>query len=242
MLLNMKKKSSKTSAPKQLRPKLPIINDGALAKESWKIFQIMAELVDGYERLYPIKPSVSIFGSARINKNNKYYALAQSIAKKLSDAGFSVVTGGGGGIMEAANFGAYQGKSYSVGLNIILPQEEQSNNYQDISIQFRHFFTRKVLFVKYATAYIVLPGGFGTLDELAEILALVQTKKTKAIPIILVCKDYWEGLITWFKERLVSENMIDRKDLNLFQIVDNANQVLNCVTKFYNRSITNPTS
>lgn len=229
----MNKKSIKTAVIKKTRPKLPIVNDAELAKESWKIFQIMSEFVDGYERLHHIQPSVSIFGSSRTNKNNKYYPLAQSIAKKLSNAGFSIVTGGGGGIMEAANLGAYQGKSYSVGLNIILPQQEIPNDYQDISLRFRHFFTRKVLFVKYATAYIFLPGGFGTLDELAEILALVQTNKTKSIPIILVCKNYWQGLINWFIERLVAEKMIDSKDLNLFQIVDTPKQVLDCVNKFY---------
>lgn len=224
---------------KKSRPKLPLINDATLATESWKIFQIMSEFVDGYEKLSYIQPSVSIFGSSRINKNNKYYSLAQTIAKKLSNAGFSIVTGGGGGVMEAANLGAYQGKSYSVGLNIILSPQEKPNDYQDISLQFRHFFSRKALFVKYATAYVFLPGGFGTLDELTEILALIQTNKAKLAPIILVCKDYWQDLISWFEKRLMAEKMIDKKNLNLFQILDDPNQVLNYISKFYTQLVKN---
>ncbi len=228
----MKKKSIKAN----LTTKNPTIGYGGdleLCQESWKIFKIISEFVQGYQELYQIKPAVSIFGSARTKKHHKYYKLAKSIANKLSNSGFSVITGGGGGIMEAANLGAYQGKSASVGLNIILPQPEKFNNYQNISIKCRHFFIRKVFFVKYATAYIVLPGGFGTLDELSEILALVQTNKTKRIPIILVCKDYWQGLINWFKERLVVEKMIDPKDLNLFTILDDPDEILDQVNNYY---------
>ncbi|MFA5531551.1 MAG: LOG family protein, partial [Thiohalomonadaceae bacterium] len=152
---------------KHRHPGMTPIDDSMLTRESWKIFQIMAEFVEGFERLARIRPSVSIFGSARMKPDHPYYQLTEAIARQLSDAGFSVVSGGGPGIMEAANKGAYAGKSPSVGLNIQLPHEQSGNPYQDISLSFRHFFARKVMFVKYATAYVVLPGGFGTLDELA---------------------------------------------------------------------------
>ena len=184
---------------KQLHPGMLPVNDTHLSRESWKIFQIMAEFVEGFERLARIKPSVSIFGSARTPPDSPDYLLAEDIARALSNAGFSVVSGGGPGIMEAANKGAQQGCSPSIGLNIQLPNEQFGNPYQDISLSFRHFFSRKVMFVKYAAAYVVLPGGFGTLDELAEILTLVQTGKTRRIPIILVNRPFWEGLIEWFK-------------------------------------------
>ena len=183
-------------------PGLSPINDSMLTRESWKIFQIMAEFVEGFERLAKIRPSVSIFGSARTPVDHPYYKLTEEIARELSDAGFSVVTGGGPGIMEAGNKGGYEGKSPSIGLNIELPFEQSGNPYQDISLSFRHFFSRKVMFVKYATAYVVMPGGFGTLDELAEILTLIQTKKTRKIPIILVHRPFWEGLLSWFQETL----------------------------------------
>ncbi|MCG7899113.1 MAG: TIGR00730 family Rossman fold protein, partial [Candidatus Thiodiazotropha weberae] len=160
--------------------------EGQLTRESWRVFQIMAEFVEGFEQLAQISPSVSFFGSARTPRDHPHYALAEEIARLLSDSGFSVVSGGGPGIMEAANKGAFEGKSTSIGLNIQLPMEQSGNPYQDISLNFRHFFARKVMFVKHASAYVVLPGGFGTLDEMAEILTLVQTGKTRKIPIILV--------------------------------------------------------
>ena len=171
------------------------MDDTMLTRESWKIFQIMGEFVEGFERLARIKPSVSIFGSARIPPESPTYQLAEKIARELSDAGFAVVSGGGPGIMEAANKGAFGGKSPSIGLNINLPHEQTANAYQDVSLYFRHFFSRKVMYDKYASAYVVLPGGFGTLDELAEILTLVQTNKTRRIPIILVGSAFWKGLL-----------------------------------------------
>lgn len=222
------------------RPTMPSINDSMLTRESWKIFQVMAEFVEGYERLVHIKPSVSIFGSARCKPTDPYYKLALEIARQLSNAGFSVVTGGGPGIMEAANKGAYQGSSFSVGLNIVLPAEESSNEYQDISLRFRHFFTRKVMFVKYAAAYIVLPGGFGTLDELAEILALIQTEKTRKIPIILVKKDFWANLLNWFQDTLVTEKMIDAKDLDLYQLLDTPEEVVQAIQTYYQEHSIDP--
>jgi len=184
-----------------------------LSRESWKIFQIMAEFVEGFERLEQIHPSVSIFGSARTPAGHPYYVMAERIARLLSDAGFSVVSGGGPGIMEAVNKGAHAGKSPSVGLNIVLPHEQTSNAYQDIGLTFRHFFARKVMFVKYASAYVVLPGGFGTLDELMEIMTLIQTGKSRRIPVILVYAPFWKGLLSWFRDTLVPEGTISAADL-----------------------------
>ncbi|MCK8515229.1 TIGR00730 family Rossman fold protein [Methylonatrum kenyense] len=209
------------------------INDSMMTRESWKIFQIMAEFVEGFERLAHIKPSVSIFGSARTSTDHPYYQLAEDTAKQLSDAGFSVVSGGGPGIMEAANKGAQAGKSISIGLNIQLPMEQAGNPYQDIGLNFRHFFSRKVMFVKYASAYVVLPGGFGTLDELAEILTLVQTGKTRRIPIILVHSEFWGGLLDWFRDRLVAEGMIDAEDQELFKLVDDPKDVVDAIFDHY---------
>ena len=218
---------------KAKHPGLSPINDTMLTRESWKIFQIMSEFVDGFERLARICPSVSIFGSARTAPDHPYYQLTVDISRTLSNAGFSVVSGGGPGIMEAANRGAYEGKSPSIGLNIQLPHEQSGNTYQDISLSFRHFFSRKVMFVKYAAAYVVMPGGFGTLDELAEILTLVQTKKTRKIPIILVHAPFWEGLIDWFKTRLVEEKTIDPEDLDLISILDKPDDILEAIFSHY---------
>ena len=221
---------------KSTHPGMNPINDSMLSRESWKIFQIMAEFVDGFERMARVKPSVSIFGSARTAPEHPHYKLATDIARELSDAGFSVVSGGGPGIMEAANKGAFEGKSPSIGLNIQLPHEQAGNPYQDISLSFKHFFSRKVMFVKYASAYVVMPGGFGTLDELAEILTLVQTKKSRRIPIILVHRPFWEGLLNWFATTLVDEGTINKEDLNLIQIIDEPKQIVNAIFAHYETS------
>lgn len=218
---------------KYKHPGMLPINDTSLTRESWKIFQIMAEFVEGFERLARIKPSVSVFGSARTKKDHPYYQLTVDISRALSDAGFSVVSGGGPGIMEAANLGAYEGKSPSIGLNIQLPHEQVGNPYQDISLSFRHFFSRKVMFVKYAAAYVVMPGGFGTLDELAEILTLVQTRKTRKIPIILVHEPFWAGLLDWFKTTLVEEGTINPEDLDLIKILDKPKDILDAIFDHY---------
>lgn len=209
------------------------VNDTLMTRESWKIFQIMAEFVEGFERLAQIKPSVSMFGSARTPPDHPYYKLGEDIARALSDSGFSVVSGGGPGMMEAFNKGAHAGKSPSIGLNIQLPHEQSGNPYQDISLNFRHFFSRKVMFVKYASAYVVLPGGFGTLDELAEILTLVQTGKTRRIPIILVESRFWRGLIDWFRNALVAEGAINPQDLELFQLLDTPQEVVEAIFEHY---------
>ena len=212
----------------------PDINAQSLmARESWRIFGIMAEFVEGTERLTEIRPAVSIFGSARTPPESPYYQLAEDIARQLSDAGFAVISGGGPGIMEAANKGAFFGKSPSIGLNIQLPHEQRTNAYQDISQSFRHFFARKFMFVKFASAYVVLPGGFGTLDELLEALTLIQTGKSQKIPIILVCEPFWRGLLAWFRERLVSEGMIAEDDLDLIQIIDQPSEIVEAIFKHY---------
>jgi uncharacterized protein (TIGR00730 family) len=222
-----------TTDHKDHRPTSPHVNDSLLSRESWKIFQVISEFVEGYERLSQIKPSVSVFGSARPKPTNPHYILGESVGRQLSDAGYSVVTGGGPGTMEAVNKGAYQGRSFSVGLNIELPNQEPMNHYQDIYLRFRHFFTRKVMFVKYAVAYIVLPGGFGTLDELSEILALVQTGKTRRIPIILMQEAYWRPLMDWFKNTLLSQGMIDETDLELWQFAETAEAAVALLQEYY---------
>jgi len=203
------------------------------ARESWRVFGIMAEFVEATERLNSIRPAVSIFGSARTSPDHPYYKLTEQIARLLSDAGFSVISGGGPGIMEAANKGAYFGTSPSVGLNIQLPHEQHRNVYQDISQTFRHFFARKYMFVKFATAYVVLPGGFGTLDELMEALTLVQTGKTRKMPIILVRSEFWRGMLDWLRQSLVAEGMISSEDMELIQIIDEPGEVVNAIFQYY---------
>ncbi|MEO5655508.1 MAG: TIGR00730 family Rossman fold protein [Nitrosospira sp.] len=203
------------------------------ASESWRVFRIMAEFVEATERLSSIRPAVSIFGSARTLPEHPYYKLTEQITRQLSDAGFAVISGGGPGIMEAANKGAYFGKSPSIGLNIQLPHEQHRNVYQDVSQTFRHFFARKYMFVKFASAYVVLPGGFGTLDELMEALTLVQTGKTRKMPIILVCSDFWRGMIDWLQQVLVSEGMIGPEDMNLIQMIDEPAEVVDAIFKYY---------
>jgi uncharacterized protein (TIGR00730 family) len=203
------------------------------AHEAWHAFEIMSEFVDATERLKEITPAVTIFGSTRTKVSHPYYALTEEIARQLSDAGFSVISGGGPGIMEAANKGAFSGNSPSIGLNIELPHEQSKNPYQDISQNFKHFFMRKVMFVKYASAYVVMPGGFGTLDELLESLTLIQTGKTRKIPIILVGAEFWSGLIDWFKAILVKEGMIEESDLDFIQLIDEPNEVVAAIFKHY---------
>ena len=205
----------------------------ASSQESWRVFGIMSEFVEASQRLAAIRPAVSIFGSARIPPDSPFYQLTEEIARKLSDAGFSVISGGGPGIMEAANKGAYLGKSPSIGLNIQLPHEQKTNPYQDISQSFRHFFARKYMFVRFASAYVVMPGGFGTLDELLEALTLVQTGKSPRIPIILVHEPFWRGLVDWFRSRLVTESLISPEDLDLISIIDDPDRIVDTIFAHY---------
>jgi uncharacterized protein (TIGR00730 family) len=215
--------------------KLPPMQSPELmqSKESWRVFGIMSEFVSATERLRDIHPAVSIFGSARTPHDHPYYKLTEEIARLLSDAGFSVISGGGPGIMEAANKGAFYGKSSSVGLNIQLPHEQHNNPYQNISQTFHHFFTRKVMFVKFASAYVVMPGGFGTLDELMEALTLVQTGKTRRMPIILVGSKFWGGMVEWFRTSLLEEQMISAGDMDLIQVIDEPEQIVAAIFKHY---------
>ena len=203
------------------------------ARESWHLWGIISEFVEATERLSEIRPAVSIFGSARSTPEAPMYQMTIEIARKLSDAGFAVISGGGPGIMEAANRGAYEGASPSVGLNIELPFEQYGNPYQDISLRFRHFFARKVAFVKYAAAYVVLPGGFGTVDELSEALTLMQTGKGKSMPLVLVGTRFWSGLIDWMRNTLVAEGMVAATDLDMMTIVDSSDAVVNAIFDFY---------
>lgn len=217
-------------------PVTPELHDENLSpKEAWRLFGIMSEFVEATDRLAMIQPSVSFFGSARIHPEHPYYLLAEKIARLLSDAGFAVISGGGPGVMEAANKGAYFGESPAIGLNIQLPHEQASNRFQDISVTFRHFFARKYMFVKFASAYVVLPGGFGTLDELMEALTLIQTKKSRRIPLILVGRAYWQGLLDWFAQTLVKEGMIDEKDLDLLQVIDEPQAVVDAIFAHYEK-------
>jgi len=215
--------------------------DNELTRESWRVFKIMSEFVDGFEQLTHIKPAVSMFGSARLKPDHPYYQQALEVARLLSDEGFSIISGGGPGIMEAANRGAFEGKSVSIGLNIELPKEQTPNPYQNVSLNFSHFFTRKVMFVKYAAAYVVCPGGFGTLDELAEMLTLRQTRKTPEIPILLMNKTFWEPLLDWFQNTLCAEDMIQQADFKLFKVVDTPQEVCDEITAFYAERDVQPT-
>jgi len=205
------------------------------AREAWRVFGIMAEFVEATERLANIRPAVSIFGSARAQAGSHYYRLAEEVSRLLSDAGFAVISGGGPGVMEASNRGAFAGRAPAIGLNIDLPREQHANEFQDISLRFKHFFARKVMFVKFATAYVVLPGGYGTLDELFEALTLVQTGKTRRMPIILMHAPFWKGLRDWIADRLVGEAMIDPGDADLLQVIDEPQAVVDAIFAYYEK-------
>lgn len=211
--------------------------------DSWRVFKIISELVEGFEKLARIGPCVSVFGSARTHVSGKYYKLAEEIAFKLTQKGYGIITGGGPGIMEAANKGAERGKGKSVGINIDLPFEQKPNPYIDADklITFDHFFVRKVMFMKYAQGFVVLPGGFGTFDELFEAMTLIQTKKIGRFPIILVGLKYWGGLLEWMREQMLDEeHNISPDDLNLFTVVDTADEAVDYIVKFYSRYLLSP--
>ncbi|MFT5858742.1 MAG: hypothetical protein ACI865_000830 [Flavobacteriaceae bacterium] len=204
--------------------------------DSWAIFKIMAEFVEGYDRMAKIGPCISVFGSARTKPENKYYKMATRVSELLAEGGYGVITGGGPGIMEAGNKGAQQGGGKSVGLNIDLPFEQNHNPYidQEHNLEFDYFFVRKVMFVKYAQGFVVLPGGFGTLDELFEALTLIQTKKISKRPVVLVGKEYWDGMVDWINQSMLqAEGNISEGDLNLFSVVDSAEEAYNYIDDFY---------
>jgi uncharacterized protein (TIGR00730 family) len=199
--------------------------------ESWRLFRIMGEFVEGIEALHDIGPAVSFFGSARTLPEDPYYQMAEKTAALFSKNNFAVITGGGAGIMAAANKGALEAGGTSVGMNIILPHEQKPNPYTNIDVEFRYFFIRKVMFVKYALAYIIFPGGLGTLDELFEAVTLIQTKRIRPFPLILVGSAYWGGLVRWIKDRLLEHKMISEEDLNILQIMDDPDEIVETVQK-----------
>ncbi len=217
----------------------PLKNWNAIkANDAWAIFKVMGEFVNGYEKMSAIGPCVSLFGSARTPKDHPDYVLATAVAKAIAEAGYGIISGGGGGIMEAANKGAHLAQGVSVGLNINLPFEQKANVYidSDKNLNFEYFFVRKVMFVKYAQAFVVLPGGLGTLDELFEALTLIQTHKIKNIPIVLVNSVFWKGLMDWIKTTLISEKTISPEDLDLFHVVDSPEEVTQIIEEFHHKN------
>jgi hypothetical protein len=206
--------------------------DALSIEESWRIFRIMAEFVEAIDALSKLKNAVSIFGSARVVPEDPYYQKTEKLARHLVQKGFSVITGGGPGIMEAANKGAAEAGGKSVGMNIRLPFEQKPNAYANISIDYKYFFIRKVMFVKYAVAYVILPGGFGTMDELFEALTLIQTRRIKSFPVILMGSEYWKGLLDWLKKSMVRNNMIMPEDLRFISIIDDPDEVVRHIQKF----------
>ncbi|MDR1529365.1 MAG: TIGR00730 family Rossman fold protein [Burkholderiales bacterium] len=209
--------------------------------DAWRLLYIMAELATATSKLREVTPAVSIFGSARLPESSPYYRKAVEIARRLSDAGFSVITGGGPGIMEAANRGALEGGAASIGLNISLPHEQRCNDFQNVDLHFRYFFTRKMMFARFALAHIALPGGFGTLDELTECLTLTQTRKTRRIPLILVGRDFWSGMIDWMRAQLLPLGLISEGDIELMEIFDEPDDVVGAVFDFYKNHDIAPT-
>jgi len=203
--------------------------EGLQAKESWRLFRILAEFVEGFEVLPRVYPGVTIFGSSRTKPDDPDYQKAEKLAELLVRAGFSVITGGGPGIMEAANKGARNAGGYSVGLNIRLPMEQEPNPYANIKLDFRYFFVRKVMLAKYSVAFVFFPGGFGTMDEMFEILTLVQTRKIRPVPIVLVDKQFWKPLINWFTKTLIPENKISQQDLEIFKVLDEPEEIVNYI-------------
>jgi len=206
--------------------------DALSVNESWRMFRIMSEFVEAIEELSDIGRAVTIFGSARTNPGNKYYQRAEHLARLLAQKGFSVITGGGPGIMEAANKGAAESGGTSVGMNIRLPFEQTPNEYANVKLYYKYFFIRKVMFVKFAVAYVILPGGFGTMDELFEALTLIQTKRIKSFPVILMGSEYWKGLLDWMKDTMLAQGMIIPEDLDLFRVMDEPEEVVEYIRKF----------
>jgi uncharacterized protein (TIGR00730 family) len=205
--------------------------------ETWRVFRIMSEFVEGFESLRNVGPAVSIFGSARARRNDWSYRAASKVAETLSRKGYSIISGGGPGIMEAANRGAKRGKGLSIGLNIMLPEEQRANRYQDKSLHFKHFFARKVMFVKYAAGYVIMPGGFGTLDEFFESLTLIQTGKIRRFPVVMMGQEYWGGLLAWMQTTMVGKGTISKADLELFHITDDPIQAAEFIIQHHRDSI-----
>jgi uncharacterized protein (TIGR00730 family) len=205
--------------------------------ETWRVFRIMSEFVDGFESLRDVGPAISVFGSARTRRNDWAYRTTVKTTEILSRRGYSIISGGGPGIMEAANRGAKRGKGLSIGLNIMLPLEQKPNRFQDKSLTFRHFFSRKVMFVKYASGYLIMPGGFGTLDEFFESLTLLQTGKIRRFPVVMMGKKYWDGLLRWMEKTMVEEGTISPSDLDLFFLTDEPHEAADHIVRFHKERI-----
>jgi len=206
--------------------------DAFSIEESWRIFRIMAEFVEGIDALSKLEQAVTIFGSARVRPGDPYYGKTEQLARKLVENGFSVITGGGPGIMEAANKGAAEAGGQSVGLNIRLPYEQKPNPYANIVLEYKYFFVRKVMFVKYAMAYVILPGGFGTMDELFEALTLIQTRRIKPFPVVLMGSEYWKGLMAWLRDVMLGTDKIEPADLDFIQVIDDPDEAVRHIRKF----------
>lgn len=215
----------------------PICCSDFMREDSWRVFRIMAELVESFEEMSKQGPLVTVFGSARTKPDSPYYASAEKLAEYLAESGYGVLTGGGPGIMEAANKGAFENKAVSVGLNIVLPMEQHPNPYQTASLDFRYFFVRKLCFLKYSVALVAYPGGFGTMDELCETLTLIQTHKINPIPVVVVGKKFWEPLLEWFRGTLIAEGMISPADMNLFHVVDTPEEAFDFIKKCHRKAI-----
>ena len=214
---------------------MPLLKGDFTKEDPWRIFRIMSEFVDGFEELSNVKEAVSVFGSARASVSSKYYKIAEETAFRLAKNGYAIITGAGPGIMEAATKGAKDANGQSIGLNILIPTMQKPNKYVTKLLEFKYFFCRKVMFAKYSMAFVVFPGGFGTLDELFEAITLVQTKRVEPFPVILVGKEYWKGLTSWIKGTLLKEETIEEKDLKLFSVVDTPQEVMAAINKFYNK-------
>ena len=202
-------------------------------EDTWRVFRIMAEFVEGFQTLSMVGQGISFFGSSRLKPKDRYYKIATQTAYLLSKEGYAIITGGGPGVMEAANKGAKKARGKSIGLNILIPQEQKPNKYVDILIEFHYFFCRKVMFLKYGKAFVILPGGFGTLDELFESLNLIQTKRVGKFPVVLVGREYWKGLIDWLKGMILKKGCLSVSDLDIFTIVDTPEEVVSTIKKFY---------
>jgi hypothetical protein len=208
---------------------------GFVAEDPWRVFRIMSEFVEGFEVLSRVGKAVSIFGSSRMKPNNKYYKLSEDIAYLLAKEGYAIITGSGPGIMEAANKGAKRAGGHSIGLNIHIPSEQKPNKYVETLLDFRYFFVRKVMFVKYAKAFVIMPGGYGTLDEFSEAINLIQTERIDKFPVVLFGREYWKGMLDWLKEKVLADGNISQKDLDIFTIVDKPKDVVSAIKKFYQR-------
>ncbi|HSG29334.1 MAG TPA: TIGR00730 family Rossman fold protein [Candidatus Krumholzibacterium sp.] len=216
-----------------MNKKKSYIIDDLSIQESWRLFRILAEFVEGFDSMVDVPSAVTVFGSARVEENEEAYESARKLSRTLGEQGFAIITGGGPGIMEAANRGAQEGGGLSIGLNIDLPFEQEPNPYIDKLIHFRYFFVRKVIFVKYSMAFVIMPGGFGTMDELFEALTLIQTHKIAPFPVFLVGKDYWGGLIDWLNERMLGGGMISSEDMDLLHVVDSQEEVVSGINRIY---------